>query len=62
MKGEGDKMRAIGVEWVVRGLVPNSMGKDGGVQRDGLGQGDAGDATVLGDPRSSMKVVRWNPN
>ena len=34
------------------------MGKDSGVQRDGVGQGDAGDATVLGDPRSSIKAVR----
>ena len=59
MKGEGDKTRATGVEWVIRGLIPNSMGKDSGVQRDGVGQGDAGDATVLGDPRSSIKVVRW---
>ena len=58
MKGEGDKTRATGIERVVRGLVPDSMGKDGGVQRNGVGQGDAGDATVLGDPRSSLKAVR----
>ena len=59
MKGEGDKTRATEVERVVRGLVPNSMGKDGGVQRNGVGQGDAGNATVLGDPRSPIKAVRW---
>ena len=56
MKGEGYKTRATGVEWVIRGLIPNSMGKDGEVQRDGIGQGDA---AVLGDPRSSIKMVRW---
>ena len=59
MKGEGDKTRATGIERVVRGLVPDSMGKDGGVQRNRVGQGDAEDATVLGDPRSSIKAVRW---
>ena len=32
------------------------MGEEGGVQRDGIGQGDA---AVLGDPRSSIKAVRW---
>ena len=53
MKGEGDKTRATGIERVIRGLVPNSMGKDG-VQRNGVGQGDAGNATVLGDPRSPL--------
>ena len=58
MKGEGDKTWTTGVERVVRGLVPNSMGKDGGVQRNGVGQGDAGNAIVLGDPRSPIKAVR----
>ena len=58
MKGEGDKTRATEVERVVRGLVPNSMGKDGGVQRNGVGQGDAGNATVLGNPRSPIKTAR----
>ena len=57
MKGEGDKTRATGVVRVVRGLVPNSMGKDG-VQRNGVGQGDAGNATVLGNPRSPIKTAR----
>ena len=45
MKREGDKTNATGVERVIRGLVPNSMGKDDGVQRNGIGQGDAGNAT-----------------
>jgi len=57
MKGEGDKTRATGIERVIRGLVPNSMGKDG-VQRNGVGQGDAGNATVLGDARSPIKAMR----
>ena len=52
---EGDKRRAIGVEWVVQGLIPSLMGKVGGVQRDGVGQGDT---AVLGVPRSSRKVTR----
>lgn len=34
------------------------MGKEGGVQRDGLGQGDAGDAAGVGYPRSSINTVR----
>ena len=34
------------------------MGKDGGVQRNGVGQGDAGNATVLEDPRSPIKAAR----
>ena len=58
MKGEGDKTRANGVERIVRVLIPNSMGKDGGVQRNRVGQGNAGNATVLGDPRSPTKAVR----
>jgi len=56
MKGEGDKMRATGVEQVFQGLIPNLMGEEGGVQRDGVGQGDD---SVLRDPRSSIKAVRW---
>ncbi len=35
------------------------MGKDGGVQTNGVGLEDAGDATVLGNPRSPIKAVRW---
>ena len=58
MKGEGDKIRVAGVEQVVQGLIPTLMGDDGEVQRDGQGQGGAGDAAVLGEPRFSIKVVR----
>ena len=54
MKGEGDKVRATAVERVVRGLIPNLMAEEGGVQRDGEGQGDA---VALGDPRFSRKAV-----
>ncbi len=43
---------------IIRGLVPNSMGKDGGIQRNRVGQRDAGNATVLGDPRSPIKAAR----
>ena len=58
MKGEGGKIKATGVERFIRGIVPNSVGNDGRVQKEGVGQGDAGDAAVLADPGSLMKVVR----
>ena len=47
VEGEGDKMRATGVEQVVGGFVVNSVDEEGGVQRDGEGRGDA---VALGDP------------
>ena len=34
------------------------MGNDSRVQRDGVGQGDSGDAAVLADPGSLIKVAR----
>ena len=54
MKGEGDRMRATGIERVVRGSKWSSMGEKGGVQRDGERQGGAASLKCLYTNARSM--------